>query len=50
MVVTDFTKPDLQIPLVQLTSNKVQAGTDVNYQISIKNSGGTTALSGILVQ
>ncbi|WP_223834279.1 putative Ig domain-containing protein [Spirosoma profusum] len=49
-VVTDLNKPDLQIPLVQLSSTKVQAGATVSYQVSVKNSGYTTAPSGILVR
>ncbi|MBO0953103.1 T9SS type A sorting domain-containing protein [Fibrella forsythiae] len=50
VIVTDLNQPDLQIPLVQLSSNTVQAGAAISYQVSIKNSGGTTAPVGTLVR
>ena len=50
VVVTDSNKPDLQIPLVQLSAEKVQAGSDIAYQVSVRNSGSATAPSGILVR
>ncbi|MBB3838248.1 hypothetical protein FHS57_002253 [Runella defluvii] len=50
VVVESLKKPDLQISQVKLVSDKVQAGDDVNYQVSIKNTGGTTAPSGTLLR
>ncbi|GAB3998233.1 hypothetical protein GCM10028807_45350 [Spirosoma daeguense] len=50
VIVTDLNLPDLQIPLVQLSSNKIQASTTVNYQVSVKNSGWTTAPGGTVVR
>ncbi|WP_439585154.1 T9SS type A sorting domain-containing protein [Dyadobacter bucti] len=46
----DLAKPDLEISQVMLTSNKVQAGTDVDYKVSIKNIGGTTAPRGVILR
>ena len=50
VVVESLKKPDLQISQVKLISDKVQAGDDVNYQVSIKNIGGTTAPGGTLLR
>ena len=50
VVVTDSNKPDLQIPLVQLTADKVPAGSNISYQVSVRNSGSATASSGTVVR
>lgn len=49
VMVTDLNKPDLQIPLVQLNSVTMQAGSIVNYQVSVKNTGSATAPAGTLI-
>jgi len=51
VLVTDLNKPDLQIPATTVTSaSQLQAMTVFNYQVSVKNTGFATALSGVLVR
>ncbi|SEI40249.1 hypothetical protein SAMN05216327_101266 [Dyadobacter sp. SG02] len=50
IVVTDLTKPDLQITAVQPSSNAVTTGAIFNYQVTIKNTGSSTAPIGTLVR
>ncbi|WP_460945774.1 PKD domain-containing protein [Spirosoma daeguense] len=50
IIVTDQNKPDLQIPLVQLSGPSVQASSLLTCQVSIKNTGSATAPSGTLVR
>ncbi len=50
ILVTDLNKPDLQIPIVQVPDNNIQATAIFNYQISVKNTGFATAPSGVLVR
>ncbi len=50
VVVSDLNKPDLQIPMVTLSKDSVQAMTLFNYQVGVKNTGFATASSGVIMR
>jgi|GEM_PF-4797635 len=47
VVVSDLNRPDLQIPAVAIRNTTIQTGGLMEYNVSVKNSGQTTAPSGI---
>lgn len=50
VIVSDRNKPDLQVPLVKLNSNTIQAMSTFSYQLSVTNTGFSTAPAGVVVR
>ncbi len=50
VMVSDRNKPDLQVPLAKLTNATVQAMSIFNYQLTVTNTGFSTAPGGIKVR
>lgn len=50
VIVSDRNKPDLQVPLVKLNSNTIQAMSTFNYQLTVTNTGFSTAPAGVVVR
>ncbi|WP_276482472.1 MBG domain-containing protein [Paraflavitalea pollutisoli] len=50
VIVSDRNKPDLQVPLVKLNSNTIQAMSTFSYQVTVTNTGFSTAPAGVVVR
>ncbi|MBO9565673.1 MAG: carboxypeptidase regulatory-like domain-containing protein [Niastella sp.] len=50
VIVSDRNKPDLQVPIAKLNNPVVQAMTVFNYQLTVTNTGFSTAPAGVKVR
>ncbi|MDF2188548.1 MBG domain-containing protein [Paraflavitalea sp. CAU 1676] len=50
VIVSDRNKPDLQVPLVKLNNTTIQAMSVFNYQLTVTNTGFSTAPAGAKVR
>lgn len=50
VIVSDRNKPDLQVPLAKLNNPTVQAMTAFSYQVTVTNTGFSTAPAGVKVR